>query len=73
MVAGVRVADFLGAERWIEGPGLSIGATARLLHRRIGAYSFRNSHVASFVGDLVRARSVRKHRALPVRFWFGFS
>jgi hypothetical protein len=36
------------------------------LRRWIGAYSFMNSHVASCLGDLVRARSVFQHRALPV-------
>jgi hypothetical protein len=45
---------------------LKVGAAARRLHRRIGAGSFMNSHVASLKGDLVRARSVWQHRALPV-------
>jgi hypothetical protein len=32
-----------------------------------GAFSFMRSHVALLGGDLVRARSVVIHRALPVR------
>src|SRR6266853_6735245 len=34
------------------------------------AFTFNSSHFASNQGDLVRARSVLKHRALPVRLWF---
>jgi hypothetical protein len=53
---------------------LRVGAAAHGLHRRIGAYSFRNSHFASSLGILVRARSVVTHRAPPVwLFLFGFA
>jgi hypothetical protein len=36
------------------------------LHPKGGTCSFNHSHIASLKGDLVRARSVYKHRALPV-------
>src|SRR5260370_10626614 len=42
-----------------------LNAAAHRLRQRNRAFSFVLSHVASFVGDLVRARSVFAHRALP--------
>ena len=48
-----------------------------MLHPGKIQFTVENSHVASNTGDLVRARSVLEHRALPVKVWllllFGLS
>jgi hypothetical protein len=50
----------------LRGWDCGVSATAQALRLGKRTFTLKHSHVASMKGDLVRARSVFKHRALPV-------